>query len=128
MPPLDLRVRVAPKKIPIFFISSQWLQTKFTELIMLKSKSIPRSKTSSELIAKCILSPSCYSHYYNLLKLSTTWANGTARRLQILRVGFDSRQESITFDVYTGWLLTRRAQAHLTISLNCCSIFSSIPF
>ena len=39
-----------------------------------------------------------------------------ARRLQILRDGFDPRLEPIAFDIYTGWLLTRRAQAHFAIS------------
>ena len=43
---------------------------------------------------------------------------------QILYHGFDSRLEPITFDIYTGWLLTRRAQTYFAISLNYCSIFS----
>ena len=46
--------------------------------------------------------------------------NSTARRLLILREGFDPQLESIAFDIYTGWLLTRKAQAHLAISLNYC--------
>ena len=60
--------------------------------------------------------------------MSATWPSSTARRSQILRDGFDSRLEPIAFDIYTGWLLTRRAQAHFAISLNYCSIFSSIKF
>ena len=46
--------------------------------------------------------------------------SGTARRSQILRDGFDSRLESIAFDIHTGWLLTRRAQAHFAVSFNYC--------
>ena len=49
---------------------------------------------------------------------STTWPGGIARRLQILRDGFDSRLEPIAFDIYTGWLLTQKAQAHFAVSLN----------
>ena len=37
--------------------------------------------------------------------LSPSIAGSTARRLQILRDGFDSRLELIAFDIYTGWLL-----------------------
>ena len=40
------------------------------------------------------------------------------RRIRILRDGFDSRLQPIAFDIYTRWLLTRRAQAHFAVSLN----------
>ena len=50
--------------------------------------------------------------------LSATWPSGTGRRWQILRDGFDSRLEPIAFDIFNGWLLTRRAQAHFAVSLN----------
>ena len=43
--------------------------------------------------------------------MSGIWRSGTARRLHILRDGFDSRWEPIRFDKYTGWLMTRRAQS-----------------
>ena len=43
-------------------------------------------------------------------------------KLQIVRDGFDSRLEQIVFDVFTGWLPTRRVQAHFAVSLNYCSI------
>ena len=69
-----------------------------------------------------------YSVWQELCILSTTWHCGTARRLQIPSDGFDSRLEPITFDIYTGWLLTRRAQAHCTVSLNYCWIFRAIQF
>ena len=65
--------------------------------------------------------------FYELTRqmvLSATWPSGTARRWQILRGGFDSRLEPIAFD--NGRLLTRRAQTHFAVSLNYCSIFSSI--
>ena len=42
--------------------------------------------------------------------LTATWRCGIARWLQILRDEFDSRLEPIAFDIYTGWLLTRRAR------------------
>ena len=32
--------------------------------------------------------------------------------------GFDLRQKPIAFDIFAGWLLTRRAQAHFAVSLN----------
>ena len=51
---------------------------------------------------------------------------GSVPWLQILRDGFDSRLEPIAFDIFTGWLLTRRAQAYFTVSLNYCSIIRSI--
>ena len=38
-------------------------------------------------------------------------------QVQILCDGFDSRLESIAFDIYIGWLLIRTAQARLAISL-----------
>ena len=57
---------------------------------------------------------------------SATWPSGTASRWQVLRDGFDSRLEPIAFDIYTGRLLTRRAQAHFAVSLNYCWIFSLI--
>ena len=60
------------------------------------------------------------------LKLSATWASGTARRWQILRDGFDSRLEPIALRLYTGWLLTRRVQALFAVSLNYCWIFCSM--
>ena len=44
--------------------------------------------------------------------------SGIAHRLRILSDGFDSRLEPIAFDIYTGWLLTRRAQARFAVSLN----------
>ena len=47
---------------------------------------------------------------------SAIWPSGTAGRLQILCDGFDSRLEPIIFDMYNGWLLTRRAQAHFADS------------
>ena len=34
-----------------------------------------------------------------------------------VRDGFDSRLEPIAFDILTGWLLTRKAQAHFAVSL-----------
>ena len=43
---------------------------------------------------------------------------GITRRLQVVRGGFDSRLEPSVFDIFTGWLLTRRAQPHFAISLN----------
>ena len=60
--------------------------------------------------------------------MPTTWPSRSARRLQILRDGFDSRLEPIVFDMYTRRLLTRRARAHFAVFLNYCSIFSSIYF
>ena len=34
--------------------------------------------------------------------LSATCPSGTARRLQFVHEGFDSRQEPIAFDIYSG--------------------------
>ena len=51
---------------------------------------------------------------------SVTWHSGTARWLQILRDEFGSWIGPIAFDMCAGWLLTRRAQAHFAVSLNCC--------
>ena len=53
---------------------------------------------------------------------------GVAHRLQTLKDGFGLRLELVAFNKYAGWLLTRRAQAHFTVSFNYCSIFSSIQF
>ena len=61
-----------------------------------------------------------------LRHLLATWPSGIARRWQILRDGFDSRLEPIAYDIFTGWLLTRRAQAHFAVSLNNCWILSLI--
>ena len=43
------------------------------------------------------------------------------------RVRFTTGANRI-FDMYTGWLLTRRAQIHFAVSLNYCWILSSILF
>ena len=43
-------------------------------------------------------------------RVSAAWPSGTARRWQILRDGFYSRLEPIAFDVYNGWLLTRKCK------------------
>ena len=56
--------------------------------------------------------------YFELGILSAAWPSGTARRSQILCDGFDSRLELVAFDMYTGWLLTQKAQAHFAVSLN----------
>ena len=60
--------------------------------------------------------------FYDLSNMS----KGTASRLQILRDGFDSWLELIAFDMFTGWLLTRWAQAHSAVSLNYIWILRSI--
>ena len=39
--------------------------------------------------------------------VAPTWPSGTARRLEILRDGFDSRLELIAFDIYIGWLTSQ---------------------
>ena len=44
--------------------------------------------------------------------------SGSAHRLKILRGEFNSRLKPIAFNIYTRWLLTRRAQAHIAVSLN----------
>ena len=49
---------------------------------------------------------------------SGTWPSGTTRRLQILCDGFDLRLPPIAFDVFTGWLLTGRAQACFAVQAN----------
>ena len=51
---------------------------------------------------------------------SATWPNGSMRRLQMLRGGFGSRLEPIAFEIFSGWLLTHRAQAHFAVSLHYC--------
>ena len=55
---------------------------------------------------------------YGIALTSAKWPSSTARRRQILRDGFDSRLEPIAMDIFNGWLLTRRAQAHFAVSLN----------
>ena len=62
--------------------------------------------------------PSLQMYGRLLCMTSATWLSCTAHRLRILRDGFDSRLGPIAFDKYTGWLLTRRAQAHFAVSLN----------
>ena len=51
---------------------------------------------------------------------NATYCSGIARRLQVVRDGFDSRLKPIIFDMSHWWLLTRRAQAHFAVSLNYC--------
>ena len=48
--------------------------------------------------------------------MSAAWHSGTARRLQTLPGGFDSRLKPIAFDICTKWLLTRTAQAHFAVT------------
>ena len=53
----------------------------------------------------------------SLSQKTTTWPSGIARRSHILRDGSGSRLEPIAFDIYLGWLRTRRAQAHFAVFL-----------
>ena len=59
-----------------------------------------------------------FKRFYIINCESATLLSDIARKLQILRDGFDSRLEPIAFDIYTGWLLTRRTQAHFAVSLD----------
>ena len=53
---------------------------------------------------------------YKFYILLAARPSGTALKRQILRDEFDLGLEPIAFDIYTGWLLTRRAQAYFAVS------------
>ena len=57
-----------------------------------------------------------------------TWPSHTGLRQQILRDGFNSWLKPIAFDVSTGWLLTRRAQAHFAVSAKTVEFSASVVY